>query len=144
MKILSIIIASHGNGLTFKGIFIYFINLKFNNDNGFLCAGCSESLSMFIFGYFIEALAKIIHYGLNIYLMIVFVRAILTWVNPDPYNPIVRFVNQVTEPLFYQIRKRLPLIYGGIDFSPLIIIFAIVFLDTFLVQSLFRISLLFK
>jgi len=99
---------------------------------------------MFIFGYFIEALAKIIHYGLNIYLMIVFVSAMLSWVRPDPYNPIVRFVNQVTEPLLYQIRKRLPIIYGGIDFSPIIIIFAIVFLDTFLVQSLFRLSLLFK
>jgi len=99
---------------------------------------------MFIFGYFIEALAKIIHYGLNIYLMIVFVSAMLSWVRPDPYNPIVRFVNQATEPLLYQIRKRLPIIYGGIDFSPIIIIFAIVFLDTFLVQSLFRLSLLFK
>jgi YggT family protein len=99
---------------------------------------------MFIFGYFIEALAKIIHYGLNFYLMIVFVSALLSWVRPDPYNPIVRFVNQVTEPVLYQIRKRLPLVFGGIDFSPVVIIFGIVFLDTFLVQSLFRLSQILK
>jgi len=99
---------------------------------------------MFIFGYFIEALAKIIHYGLNLYLMIVFVSALLSWVRPDPFNPIVRFVNQVTEPVLYQIRKRLPLVFGGIDFSPVVIIFGIVFLDTFLVQSLLRLSLILK
>jgi YggT family protein len=99
---------------------------------------------MFIFGYFIEALAKIIHYGLNFYMMIVFVSALLSWVRPDPYNPIVRFVNQVTEPVLFQLRRRLPLVYGGIDFSAIVLIFAIVFLDTFLVQSLMRLSVILK
>jgi len=99
---------------------------------------------MFIFGFFFEALAKIIHMGLNFYMMIVFVSALLSWVRPDPYNPIVRFVNQVTEPVLFQLRRRLPLVLGGIDFSAVVLIFTIVFLDTILYQSLLRIASLLK
>ena len=104
----------------------------------------TESSNMFIFGYFIEALAKIIHYGLNIFMIIVFARVILSWVNPDPFNPIVRFINQVTEPLLYQIRTRIPTAFGGMDFSPIIVLLGVVFLDTFLVQSLLRLSMILK
>ena len=91
---------------------------------------------MFILYYFIIALAKVISIGLTIYMYIIIGQALLSWVNPDPYNPIVRFLYQITEPLYYQIRKRIPTVFGGIDIAPVIVILAIVFLNTFLVNSL--------
>lgn len=91
---------------------------------------------MFILYYFIIALAKVISIGLTIYMYIVIGQALLSWVNPDPYNPIVRFLYQITEPLYYQIRKRIPTVFGGIDIAPVIVILGIVFLNMFLVNSL--------
>jgi YggT family protein len=69
-------------------------------------------------------------------MFITIARAVLSWVSPDPYNPIVRFIHNVTEPVLYQIRKRLPLMYGGIDFSPIVVILIIIFLRIFVVGSL--------
>ena len=66
--------------------------------------------------------------------------AIISWVNPDPYNPIVRFIHNITEPVLYRIRTKLPLDFGGIDFSPIIVILGIIFLQNFIVSSLFRMS----
>jgi YggT family protein len=71
---------------------------------------------------------------------IVIARAILSWVNPDPYNPIVRFIHNVTEPVLYQIRKRIPLNFGGIDFSPIIVLLAVIFLQQFVVASLVELA----
>jgi YggT family protein len=95
---------------------------------------------MFILSYFIVALAKVISIGLTIYMYVVIAHAILSWVSPDPYNPIVRFINQVTEPLYYQIRRRIPTVFGGIDIAPVIVIMAIVFINEFLVNSLLTLS----
>jgi YggT family protein len=66
---------------------------------------------------------------------IIIIRAILSWVNPDPYNPIVRFLHQITEPVLNPIRRRLPFM-GGVDISPIVVIFAIIFLQIFLVRTL--------
>jgi YggT family protein len=95
---------------------------------------------MFILGYFFNALATVLDYALLFYMWIVIARAVLSWVNPDPYNPIVRFVHNVTEPVMYPVRRRLPLALGGIDFSPMLILLAIVFLRAFLVNSLLRLA----
>jgi YggT family protein len=95
---------------------------------------------MFIIGYFFMAAAKVIDYVLLFFLVIVFARAVLSWVNPDPYNPIVRFINSVTEPVLYRIRRSIPVTFGGIDLSPIIVFLAIVFLREFLVKSLFSLS----
>ena len=85
---------------------------------------------MFVLANFLNAVAVLLHYVLTIYMWIVIARAVISWVNPDPYNPIVRFLRSATEPLFYFIRIRLPFLRaGGIDFSPIIIIAAIYFLD---------------
>ena len=73
---------------------------------------------------------------LGVYMWIVIGRAILSWVNPDPYNPIVRFLHDVTEPLLARIRRMIPVFGGGIDFSPMILIMAIYFLMSFLVPTL--------
>jgi len=95
---------------------------------------------MFIIGNLFKALAIILHYVLNFYMWIVVARAVLSWVNPDPYNPIVRFLASVTDPVLYAIRRRLPVFFGGIDFSPMLVILAIVFLDNFLVPTLLRLA----
>jgi len=91
---------------------------------------------MFILANFFKAIAVILDYGLTFYMWIVVAGAVLSWVSPDPYNPIVRFINTATEPVFYQIRKRLPVSFGGLDISPVIVILTIIFLQTFLVDSL--------
>jgi len=95
---------------------------------------------MFIIANLLNAVAMIIHYVLQIYLWLVIGRAIISWVNPDPYNPIVRFIHNVTEPVLYQIRIRIPINLGGIDFSPIIVIIAVYFLRDFAVKSLLRFS----
>ena len=73
---------------------------------------------MFIIGNFLKAIAVVLHYVLTFYMWIVVARAVLSWVSPDPYNPIVRFIHNVTEPVLYRIRTRIPVDFGGIDFSP--------------------------
>jgi YggT family protein len=95
---------------------------------------------MFVIGNFIYALAVVINYALTLYLWIVVARAILSWVSPDPYNPIVRFIHNITEPVLYQVRRRLPVNFGGIDVSPIVVFLAIIFLQNFLVGSLMKLS----
>ena len=95
---------------------------------------------MFIIGNLLKAVAVVFNYVLHFYMWIIIARAVLSWVNPDPYNPIVRFIHNVTEPVLYRIRKKLPLDFGGIDFSPIVVILGIIFLQHFVVTSLFRLS----
>jgi len=95
---------------------------------------------MFVFGYFLMAIAKILDLVLLCFMWIVIARAILSWVNPDPFNPIVRFIHNITEPVLYRIRTILPASFGGIDFSPIIVFLGVIFLRTFVVSSLFRLS----
>jgi YggT family protein len=80
------------------------------------------------------AAAWLLEYVLWAYMWIIIIRALLSWVNPDPWNPIVRFLYQVTEPVLRPIRRRLP--STGIDFSPIVVILAIYFLQRFLVRVL--------
>jgi YggT family protein len=95
---------------------------------------------MYIFGYFLLALAKVLDVVLVLYMWIVIARAVLSWVSPDPYNPIVRFINTVTEPVLYRIRRVLPVSFGGIDFSPILVFLVIIFCRTFIVNSLLSLS----
>jgi YggT family protein len=83
---------------------------------------------------FLLAAAWLIDYVLWIYMWIIIIRALLSWVNPDPWNPIVRFLYQVTEPVLRPIRRRLPV--TGIDFSPIVVILGIYFLQIFLIRVL--------
>jgi YggT family protein len=91
---------------------------------------------MFVVGNLLVALASVIGLVLNLYMWIIIARAVISWVNPDPYNPIVRFLYSITDPVLLAIRRRLPLSFGGIDFSPILVILAIIFLQRFLVASL--------
>jgi YggT family protein len=91
---------------------------------------------MFALRHLIEALAEILNLGLTIYMWLIIAQAVLSWVNPDPYNPIVRFLYKVTEPVLNWVRQRLPVVIGGLDLSPILVLLAIVFLQKFLVASL--------
>jgi len=91
---------------------------------------------VFIFGNFLIAVAQVLYYLLEAYKWIIIARAVISWVNPDPYNPIVRFLYGATEPVLYRLRRAFPLYAGGIDFSPIIVFVVILFLQYFLVQSL--------
>ncbi len=91
---------------------------------------------MFIFSNFVGAVASVLQLILTLYMWIIIARALISWVNPDPYNPIVRFLYNATEPLLYRVRRALPVFAGGLDLSPLIVLVAIYFLQMFLVQSL--------
>jgi YggT family protein len=95
---------------------------------------------MIIFSNFLIAIAKVLDIVLTIFMWIVIARAVLSWVSPDPYNPIVRFIHQVTEPVLYQIRRRIPVSFGGIDFSPILVFLAIIFLQRFVVSSLLQMA----
>ncbi len=87
-------------------------------------------------GYFLIALAKVLKLVLTLYMWIIVARAVLSWVNPDPFNPVVRFIHNVTEPILQPIRRRLPMAYAGIDFSPIIVFLGIMFLSYWLVPSI--------
>lgn len=92
---------------------------------------------MIILANTLSALAMILGSLLNIYFWIVLIAALITWVNPNPYNPIVRILRMLTEPVFYRIRKWLPFTYAaGIDFSPVIVLIAIELVNRIVVKSL--------
>jgi YggT family protein len=94
---------------------------------------------MFVAGNVIEGLAHVLDAVLTIYMWIIVARAVISWVNPDPYNWIVQILIRATEPVLFAIRRRLG--YGmGIDFSPIIAILIIVFLQIALVRSLFELA----
>ena len=73
---------------------------------------------------------------LNLYFWIVFIAVILTWIEPNPYNPIVRFLYSVTEPVFDFVREHIPTVFGGIDLSPMVVLLAIGFLQRVVLSSL--------
>jgi YggT family protein len=95
---------------------------------------------MFVLSNFLVAVARILDITLTLYMWIIIGRAVISWVSPDPYNPIVRFLHSVTDPVLTPIRRRLPVFFGGIDFSPILVILAIIFLQSFLVQTLIQMA----
>jgi YggT family protein len=96
---------------------------------------------MFVVNNFMMAIAQLIDFILTAYMWIIIGRAVISWVNADPQNPIVRFLYEVTEPVLSRIRRFLPISFGGIDFSPMILIIVIMFLQSFVVQTLKQIAM---
>jgi len=92
---------------------------------------------MFVLANFLNAVAYVLEFVINIYMYIIIARAIISWVNPDPYNPIVRFLYQATEPVLSRVRRLLPTM-GGLDLSPIIVLIFIVFLQKFVINSIFE------
>jgi YggT family protein len=95
---------------------------------------------MFVIGNFLAALASVLNMLLSAYMWIIIIRALISWVSPDPYNPIVQFLHSATDPVLYRVRRWLPVSFSGIDFSPILVIAAIYFLQVFLVGSLLDLS----
>ncbi len=91
---------------------------------------------MFVIANFLHALATVLDTVLYLYMLIIIIRAVVSWVNPDPYNPIVQFLVGVTEPVLSPVRRLIPFYTIGIDISPIIVILLIIFLKSFLVASL--------
>ena len=91
---------------------------------------------MFVASNFVLAIARLLELVINAYIWIIIARAIISWVNPDPYNPIVRFLYRVTEPVLRPVRHRMPTLAMGLDLSPMIVILILYFLDWFLVSTL--------
>ncbi len=87
-------------------------------------------------GNLILGLAKVLGVVLNLYMWIIIIRALISWVNPDPYNPIVQFLVRMTEPVLRPLRKLAPTGRLGIDLSPLIAVLVIIFLEYALVDNL--------
>ncbi|MBH0209061.1 MAG: YggT family protein [Nitrospira sp.] len=90
---------------------------------------------MFVVGNTLLGLATVLDYALSFYSWIIIARALISWVNPDPWNPIVQFLTRATEPVLAPLRRRLG-VGMGIDLSPLIVIAAIWFLQIAVVQSI--------
>jgi YggT family protein len=99
---------------------------------------------MFVISNFLAALASVLNMLLSAYMWIIIIRALISWVSPDPYNPIVQFLRSATDPVLYRVRRWLPVSFGGIDFSPIVVIAALIFLQAFLVQSLLDLSRAFR
>lgn len=72
-----------------------------------------------------SSLYQVVGLVFQVYIFIVVARALISWVGPDPYNPIVRFLNRATDPVLDRLRKLLPLQFGGIDLSPLALLLAL-------------------
>jgi len=96
---------------------------------------------MFIAANFITAVAEVISLILNFYMWVIIIRALISWVNPDPYSPIVQFLYKITEPVLHPVRRLMPVYNMGIDLSPLIVILILIFLRSFLVSSLYQLAL---
>lgn len=92
---------------------------------------------MILLANILIAVAKILHSVISIYTWIVIIACLISFVRPDPYNIIVRTLNGLTQPVFYFIRRKMPFLYaGGFDLSPIVVIFALQFIDIALVGTL--------
>ena len=94
---------------------------------------------MVVVANFLHALASVIDLVLWAYVWVLVARALISWVNPDPYNPIVNFLYRATEPVLNRVRRVIPDL-GGIDLSPLVVILIIYFIKEFVVRSIYMLS----
>ncbi len=99
---------------------------------------------MFVLGNFFQASAVVLGYLIELLWWLVIIRAFLSWVNPDPHNPIVQFIERPTEPLLAPFRKLIPTYRLGIDVSPLVALLLLYFLKIFIVQTLIGIAIRLK
>ena len=97
---------------------------------------------MFVIGNLFQAVATILDKVLSLYSIVIMVAILISWVRPDPFNPIVQFLRSVTEPVFSWIRRRLPFaMVGMLDLSPLIALLSIQLLQMVVVRSLYEVGL---
>jgi len=95
---------------------------------------------MMVLSTLLVAIANILNMVINLYIWIVIIAALISWVRPDPYNPIVQILYRLTEPAYAMIRRYIPTNFGGLDVAPLILILGLEFIQLFVVQLLFKIA----
>jgi len=95
---------------------------------------------VFVGGNILEGAARVLDIVLTLYMWVIIARALVSWVNPDPWNPIVQFLNRATDPVLLPIRRQLGW-QMGIDWSPMIAVLIIIFLQYALIQSLYGVAL---
>ncbi len=88
----------------------------------------------------ILAFAQVVDLVITLYTFIIIGRVIISWVNPDPYNPIVRFLHNATDPVFYRIRKVVPLVFGGFDLTPIVLLVGLTFLQRVIKAGLVQLA----
>ncbi len=88
----------------------------------------------------ILAFAQVVDLVITLYTFIIIGRVIISWVNPDPYNPIVRFLHNATEPVFYRIRRVVPLVFGGFDLTPIVLLVGLTFLQRVIKAGLVQLA----
>ena len=98
---------------------------------------------MFLLSNFMHGIGVILSYLFTIYIWIIVIRALVSWVSPDPYNPIVQILHRLTEPALAPVRNRMPN-FGGVDLSPIVVVLIIFFLQSFLVRSIFDLSAMLR
>ncbi len=134
-----------GPGIDNMGVFSYFNFCKgigstktnpFKLLEEWTGTGIGSPVIAEIVGHFFSATATVLNIVLMLYMWIIIIRALLSWVNPDPNNPIVQFLYSITEPVLYRVRRLVPMSGIGIDFSPIIVLLLIIFCQEFLVNSL--------
>ena len=100
---------------------------------------------MFVLSNFISSLAQVLEVALTFFYWLMLIRCLISWVNPDPYNPVVQFLYKTTEPMLTPIRRLFPVAWGiGIDLSPLVAFLILIFLKSFLVRTLFDLAARFN
>lgn len=96
---------------------------------------------MFIVGNLLTTVASLLQMLINLYTIVIIVSALISWVNPDPYNPIVRTLRMLTEPVFYRIRSWFPfVVVGGLDLSPILVLLALQLFNGVVVASLYQLG----
>ena len=95
---------------------------------------------MFVFGNIILGIARVLNVVLTVYMWVIIIRALISWVSPDPYNPLVQILTKLTEPVLTPIRRLVPPYKVGIDFSPFIAVLVILFLQYAVIDTLKRIG----
>lgn len=95
---------------------------------------------MFVYTNFVVTVLGIISQLLGLYLWVVIISAVMTWIEPNPYNPIVRFIYGITEPVFDIVRSHLPVNFGGFDFSPIVVLIAIQFIQAYFIPTFARLA----
>jgi YggT family protein len=93
-----------------------------------------------ILATFFEAIAQILDMAITLYIWVVIIAALISFVNPDPYNPIVQTLRRLTEPVYRYIRRYIPTVFGGVDLAPLVVIFGLQFLELFVVKILYSMA----
>ena len=107
------------------------------SSGGHSAEGCNDDV--FVWTNLVIFIFNVLQGLLWAYFWIVIIAAVMTWIEPNPYNPIVRFLYSITEPVFDFVREHLPVIFGGIDFAPLVVIIGIQFLQQYLIPTVERI-----